>query len=277
MSVPINLTEEGDSADLQALFDSIATAAPPVSAAYPDPNTSGDSDELQALFDTVVSHVSAPVEDALKTMAPASPSPVDDDEAVFNRLGQMTRRLHDDLRDLGYDKTLKDVAQQIPDTQARLSYVAQMTEQAASRVLNAADIVSPIHAELSSRSTDLAARWDKMFANQLSVEEFKTLAANSGAFFRNCPVMLSTAQAQMTEIMLAQDFQDLTGQVLRKVADIVQVMESQLLKVLIDAVPEDKKQAVDTLMNGPVISSAGRNDVVTTQEQVDDLLDSLGF
>lgn len=273
MAAPVNLPEEGDSADLQALFDSIAAPVVCAPAAVADLNSSGDSDELQALFDTVVSHVSAPVEEILKTM----PSPVDDEEAVFNRLGQMTRKLHDGLRDLGYDKALEDVAQQIPDTQARLSYVAQMTEQAASRVLNAADIVHPIHTELSSRSSDLAARWDKMFANQLSVEEFKILAANSSAFFRNCSVMLTTAQAQMTEIMLAQDFQDLTGQVLRKVADIVQGMESQLLHVLIDAVPEDKKQAVDSLMNGPVVSTTGRNDVVTTQEQVDDLLDSLGF
>jgi chemotaxis protein CheZ len=80
------------------------------------------------------------------------------------------------------------------------------------------------------------------------------------------------------EIIMAQDFQDLTGQVIKKVLEAAQNLESQLLALLIEATPEDKRQAVDPgLLNGPVINAAGRSDVVTSQEQVDDLLESLGF
>ena len=84
--------------------------------------------------------------------------------------------------------------------------------------------------------------------------------------------------AQLTEIMLAQDFQDLTGQVIKRVVEMVQNFESQLLQVLIESMPEDKRAAAPGgLMNGPVIGAAGRSDVVTSQAQVDDLLESLGF
>ena len=75
-------------------------------------------------------------------------------------------------------------------------------------------------------------------------------------------------------------FQDLTGQVIKRVVEMAQMIESQLLSVLIESAPEDKRPARTAdngLMNGPVVSSEGRDDVVTSQEQVDDLLESLGF
>ena len=78
--------------------------------------------------------------------------------------------------------------------------------------------------------------------------------------------------------MMAQDFQDLTGQVIKKVVDLAQGLEQQLLQVLLEAMPAERKtEASESLMNGPVISAVGREDVVSNQEQVDDLLESLGF
>jgi chemotaxis protein CheZ len=117
-----------------------------------------------------------------------------------------------------------------------------------------------------------------MFANTLSVDEFKALAADTRAFFQAAPAKIIKTNEQLSDIMMAQDFQDLTGQVIRKVVDLVQGMEAQLLQVLIEAIPDDRKTEVPSgLMNGPVISAQGRNDVVTSQGQVDDLLESLGF
>ena len=273
MPKPISFDEAGDSADLQALFDSIAGSKPPAPApAASEPDTSGDSDELQALFDSVSS--------AQEDEAPKA-GPVDEgseQEAMFNRIGHMARQLHDSLRELGYDKVLEDTAKQIPDARQRLTYIAQMTEQAASRVLNATDIAKPLQDELLAKSEAMAARWDRMFANQLSVDEFKALAADSRAYFHEAPGKIKATDAQLTEIMMAQDFQDLTGQVIKKVVEMVQGFEAQLLNVLIEAMPEERKAAApEGLMNGPVVSADGRTDVVTTQSQVDELLESLGF
>jgi chemotaxis protein CheZ len=77
---------------------------------------------------------------------------------------------------------------------------------------------------------------------------------------------------------MAQDFQDLTGQVIKKILDAAQNLEKQLVSLLLETTPEDKRSAVrPNLLEGPIINSAGRSDVVTSQEQVDELLDSLGF
>ncbi len=267
------MTEEsGDSEDLQALFDSISTSVrvPPAPVAGPDP--SGDSDDLQALFDSVVAESSG------SAKASALDASLPSDDVIFNRLGKLARQLHDSLRELGYDRMLEETARQIPDARQRLAYVAQMTEQAASRVLNATDIASPIQDELRSRSTELSTRWERMFANQLSVDEFKQLAADTRTYFADAPAKHQATSAQLTEIMMAQDFQDLTGQVIKKVVELADDMERQMLNVLIEVMPDARKQAApEGLMNGPVINAAGRNDVVSNQSQVDDLLESLGF
>jgi chemotaxis protein CheZ len=278
----------GDSDDLQALFDSVAveTAPPPAPAPVPAStvsvarDASGDSPDLEALFDSVAAETRAvaPVPSAPSFVPPAPQGDAHTDEVVFNRLGQLARKLHDSLGELGYDRLLEDTAEKIPDARQRLVYIAQMTEQAASRVLNATDIAKPIQDDLISRSKALAQRWDQMFANQLSVDQFKQLAADSRAFFVESPSRLEATNAQLMEIVLAQDFQDLTGQVIKKVVDLANSLEQQMLKVLIEVMPEDKKAAApEGLMNGPVVNAEGRDDVVTSQEQVDDLLESLGF
>jgi len=272
MVKPVKFDESGDSEDLQALFDSIAaSSAPAVEPPPAEPDPSGDSDDLQALFDSV----SAQAGEAKATGHDANESP---QEAVFNRLGHLARQLHDSLRQLGYDKMLEDTARQIPDARQRLTYIAQMTEQAASRVLNATDIAKPLQDDLLARSQAMAGRWDRMFANQLSVDEFKALAADTRAFFQESPAKLKATNDQLTEIMMAQDFQDLTGQVIKKIVAMAQKMEQEMLQLLLASIPEAKKSELESdLLNGPVINPAGRDDVATSQAQVDELLESLGF
>ena len=268
MAKPINFDESGDSEDLQSLFDSIAAGAsaapqPSVAAAA---DSSGDNADLQALFDSV------------SAQQVQEQEPTAGGDEVFRRLGHMTRSLHTSLRELGFDKMLGDAAKTIPDARERLSYIAQMTEQAASRVLNAVDIAQPIQDGLKNDSQLLGARWEKVFTNQLSVEDFKSLATDTRSFLHRVPEQTQATNAQLSEIMMAQDFQDLTGQVIKKVVDMAQTMEQQLLKLLVEAMPDEvRAEAPSGLLNGPVVNALGRSDVVTSQTQVDDLLESLGF
>lgn len=282
MAKPIKFDESGDSQDLQALFDTIAAGPAPV-APVAEPNSSGDSDDLQSLFDRISAQMSprgvtaeparVPEKAPADGLAETSPQ-----EVMYNRLGQMARRLHESMRELGYDKALEDTARKIPDARERLTYISQLTEQAASRVLNATDIAIPVQNELELHTRAMGERWDRMFANQLSVEEFKALAADTRMYFAIAPGQIDITNVQLREIMMAQDFQDLTGQVIKKVVELVQGFEEQLLQVLIEVMPEEKKaDAPASLLNGPVINATGRTDVVTSQAQVDDLLDSLGF
>ena len=283
------MTTTNDTADLEALFDTIAADYAPVapvpvaevktaSVAAKAPSASDDNDDLQALFDSVSAeaqsiHVAAPV------AAAGGGEAWSQQETVFNRIGQMARSLHDTLSQLGYDKFLEKTVSALPDAKDRLAYVANLTEQAACRVLNATDVAGPLVDEIENSARTLGERWDKVFANQMGADEFKQLAVETRAFLNSdLPQKTKATHAQLTEIMMAQDFQDLTGQVIKKIVSLAQELESSLMSVLLEVVPETKRtEEVNSLMNGPVVSAEGRSDVVVNQEQVDDLLDSLGF
>ena len=287
MAKRLKFDESGDSDDLQALFDSIA-GGPAAVAAAPAPHlevvpspavleaapAASDDDDLQALFDSVASEYGAEAE--TEPVEPASGP--DNGHLVFNRIGVMTRQLHDTLRELGYDRSLQEAAHAIPDARQRLSYISEMTEQAASKVLNATDIAKPLQDKLHSGAESLRARWDRLYANQLSPDEFRALAGETREFLGGVVNDTRETNAQLLEIMMAQDFQDLTGQVIKKVVALAQDLEAGLMGALLDVLPETRRtEEVASLMNGPVVNAEGRTDVVVNQEQVDDLLDSLGF
>lgn len=272
----LKLDETGDSDDLQALFDSIASETPQKVRLEVVPeavnSVGGDSADLEALFETVATeYTTSHAGDESHELEHSC-------ENVFNRVGHLARQLHDTLRQLGYDHALEDVAQQMPDARSRLNYVAQMTENAASRVLNATDVAIPLQDDVEKRSSALHDRWEQLYRNELSVDEFKALANETRGFLGDVPGFARDTRAQLNEIMMAQDFQDLTGQVIKKIVEMSQQLESGLLQVLIEAMPAEKRAAApEGLLNGPVINAEGRGDVVTSQEQVDDLLESLGF
>ncbi len=281
----------GDSSELEALFDSIASGGtpsvpPPVVEKKPSlirqaqegDDLTEDSQDLQELFDSIVSKsvstsgVGSAGEDAVNDDWPAQ-------KKVFTQVGQMARQLHDTLGALGYDKLIEKTVSAIPDARDRLSYIANLTEQAACKVLNATDVATPIQDELEDGAVLLATKWDALYANKMSVGEFKLLADETRAFLKNAvPQRTAATKEQLMEIMMAQDFQDLTGQVIKKVVTLAQDLEAQLMGILIETIPGEKRtESVTSLLNGPVVNAEGRSDVVVSQQQVDDLLDSLGF
>ena len=283
------MTANNDSSDLEALFDSIASdysspaqqqTIPVAPASTPVASSAvGDSDELQALFDSVAADNGA---QGAEGGAPDSSEEGDGwpkQEAVFNRIGHMARALHDTLGQLGHDKFIEKTVSALPDAKDRLAYVANLTEQAACRVLNATDVAGPLVDDIGNAAQALTERWDGVFANQMGPEEFRKLAIETRAFLKDqVPTKTQAVHTQLTEIMMAQDFQDLTGQVIKKIVTLAQELESGLMGVLLEVVPDTKRtDEVESLMNGPVINAEGRSDVVVNQEQVDDLLESLGF
>jgi len=279
----------GDSRELEALFDSIAaTASTGAAAATPSllqqlrevEAEEDDSDELQALFEAVAAARAPTVADAGGEGGEGGEEDGGNDkDKVFRRVGQMARQLHDTLGELGYHELLGTAAAAIPDTRDRLNYIATLTEKAACRVLNATDIANPLQDQLEASSAALAAKWDALYANQIGVDEFKQLADETRSFLKQgLPQHTGATKAQLLEIMMAQDFQDLTGQVIKKTIAVAQELEAQLMDVLIETMPGERRtESVMSLLNGPVINAEGRSDVVGTQQQVDDLLDSLGF
>ncbi|MFC0133041.1 protein phosphatase CheZ [Massilia eurypsychrophila] len=211
--------------------------------------------------------------------ATATGSPVDHADEFLSRIGHMTRALHDSLRGLGLDKLIEKAASDIPDARDRLDYVARLSEQAAQKVLNATDAASPLQDKIDSDAQQLSAAWNGLLeAPGTTDAQWRALAESTILRLDATRGATVDTKAYLMDIMMAQDFQDLTGQVITKVTAIAQNLEQQLVQMLVDFAPPEVKREFDNgLLNGPQINPTGNSDVVSNQGQVDDLLDSLGF
>lgn len=198
-------------------------------------------------------------------------------DEVLARVGQMTRGLHENLRELGFDKLIEQAAHEMPSARDRLSYVAKMTEQAAQRVLNATDAASPLQEKIASGAGDVAKEWHSALEAPFSEQRYRATAERTLAYLEQTQSDANATRQQLLTIMMAQDFQDLTGQVIKKVTELAHAVEQQLVQLLIDYAPPELRRDTDSgLLNGPQINPSGP-DVVADQGQVDDLLESLGF
>lgn len=208
---------------------------------------------------------------------PSAPAEGDSAEQLLIRIGQLTRQMLESMRELGLDKGIARAAESIPDARDRLNYVAKMTERAAERALNAVDVAQPIQDQLSMQAQDLSERWAHWSAMAPGLADADQLVNDTRNYLSEVPRQAQATSAQLMEIMMAQDFQDLTGQVIKKMMDLIKEMETQLLQLLVDNTPEEKRQeAGGGLLNGPRIKP-GAPDTLDDQAQVDDLLASLGF
>ncbi|MEI7535648.1 MAG: protein phosphatase CheZ [Comamonadaceae bacterium] len=201
----------------------------------------------------------------------------DSAEQLVSRIGQLTRQMLQSMRELGLDKGIAMAAQAIPDARDRLGYVAQMTERAAERALNAIDVAQPIQEGLAAQANALTARWNLCPALPMASADASELMADTRIYLSDVPTQVQATNAQLMEIMMAQDFQDLTGQVIKKMMDVIKEMETQLLQLLVDNTPAERRHEIGgSLLNGPKIK-VGTPDTLDDQGQVDDLLASLGF
>lgn len=264
----------------------------------PENLKSGDTDELEALFDQIAEQrvwdasepePSAAVADQAQ-MAQAEPGAIaaqeqaaelaasDEPHDVFHRVGMLTRRLHDALHELGYDKNVESAVNSLPDARARLTYIADLTGKAADKVLASVEACQNANDVIADRAQELSKQWERLYNNEMSLEEFKAHAKANQEFVQSVAQSTQTVGGQLTEIMLAQDFHDLTGQVVNRIANMAQNLEDQLVELLLDTTPPDqRKQVEEQWLTGPAMNAQGRTDVCANQGQVDDLLESLGF
>lgn len=204
-------------------------------------------------------------------------TPITKDEA-FSRLGNITREMHEALAVLGGNQ-LHSIVDEMPNARDRLAHVGKMTEEAANKVLNLVDLAKPECDDLSKRGIELSQSIAKMAASKdLSVERARALMSQCGKFAERTATFASGQADVLSDIMMAQDFQDLSGQVIKKVIDIISRTEMQLVQLLVDSAPQVEKApeaeftGATHQLQGPQTANAA-----LAQDDVDDLLASLGF
>ncbi|MEW9797523.1 protein phosphatase CheZ [Alteromonas sp. CYL-A6] len=205
---------------------------------------------------------------------------------LFEEVGKLTRQLHDALNNFQLDERIVNLANDdIPDAQSRLTYVIEETEKAANTTMDAVEASMPIAETLSERIDKVMPDWKKLMNREIELGEFKALCTDIDQLLEDASVQSSKLTSLLTEVLMAQGYQDLTGQVIRRVIDLVKEVEDSLVNMLTmfgepDAQVKTKpsQKVTDKIeAEGPIIDAQNRDDVVSGQDDVDDLLSSLGF
>lgn len=199
---------------------------------------------------------------------------------IYKEMGKLTRELHDAITAFGMDEQLSNLAQsEIPDARQRLRHVIDMTDQAAHRTLTAVEESLPLCEELESRSIVLQDDWKRFKQRDMDLDEFKQLAQRLDTFFDSNSGDAGKIKEYLTNVLMAQDFQDLTSQIIKKVIKLVEEVESNLVEIIKLTGAKDtgaNRQKKQDELAGPVVPGVNEAEI-NNQDDVDDLLSSLGF
>jgi len=212
---------------------------------------------------------------------------------LFQELGKITRDLHDAMTGFQVDSKIANLAEtEIPDAKERLGHVITMTEQAADKTLTAVESSLVLSDELREKASKLQQNWGRFRSRDMDVEEFRTMSGELDEFFQWLDKNGPEISSRLSDIMMAQDFQDLTGQIIRRVITLVQDVEEGLVGLIrmsgqkmavhgaAGAGKEEQPKAKagpDIEAVGPAVPGVDKGDIVAGQDDVDDLLSSLGF
>jgi len=213
------------------------------------------------------------------------------EKELFVEVGKLTRELHEALKSFRMDFRLAELAEkEMPDARDRLNYVVEMTEKAAHTTLEKVENLLPQAEKLGRESEEITAAWDRFLARDMDAEEFRQLAPRIKTFLAMSHDIGEALRTGLTDILMAQEYQDLTGQIISRVIRMVQELESGMVDLLriaggkkLKSEPEpavneeEKDRKEDAQGRGPATPSDKGGDVAQGQDDVDDLLSSLGF
>lgn len=203
---------------------------------------------------------------------------------MLQEIGELTRDLHESIKHFSVDERMSEIANdEIPDARDRLQYVIDKTEVAANKTMDAVDRCLPIADNLHNGLLQVRPQWNELMHGRIELAEFKALCHRIDDLLGEVEGDSSELRGQLTEILMAQDFQDLTGQIIRRVITLVNEVEGRLVEILtafgssqLEQSAHNKNKA-STDPEGPILNPQERDDAVSSQDEVDDLLSSLGF
>lgn len=217
---------------------------------------------------------------------------------LYLEVGRLTRGLHDAINnfhiDAGLNARASEEMSQMADATERLNYVIRMTQDAANKTMDKVEESAPVAELIGAQAAALRKDWARLVRREMKPEEFRDLYRRIDEFLKHTEDHADVLSRNLGEIMLAQDYQDLTGQVVKRVISLVKEIEENLVNLVCMAgqvdritgikhsaggqIPvEDVQHEEHPVPEGPIVNPEQRADVVSGQDEVDELLSSLGF
>lgn len=160
------------------------------------------------------------------------------DQSLYREVGRLTRSLHEAIRNFQIDPRnaeQQEALSKMTDASDRLEYVVQMTGEAANRTMDLVEETMPVANAFREEAASLRDEWQRLRRREMQPAEFRNCTAVLIAFLSAQPATLTPCTTICRKILLAQDYQDLTGQVIQKVTALVKEVEEQMLSLVVMA------------------------------------------
>lgn len=205
------------------------------------------------------------------------------ENVMFQDLGKLTRELHDAMNEVGSGARLNDIMHnEMPDVRHNLDHVIELTEDAANKTLTAAEQCSTVITNLNKRVADLQG----LLQGDINSQSINNPRDNKSSLLNNeldeflaaLSVDMKAIHKEVNSIMLAQGFQDLSGQIIQRVSKMVHDVETSLVGILkINSQFNNPAVKKCNAGYGPAVPGVSTGEVMQNQDDVDDLLSTLGF
>lgn len=192
-------------------------------------------------------------------------------DARIKKIGLATTKLHRLLKELGHTRNLEKSASTMPDARDRLSFIDKSMHESSERTINAVEASMPLTNHSHAACKALASRLSSARFSEHgelieeTISQLGEIAASENIIHHN-----------LMQIMEAQEFRDVAGQMVNKIVKAAVEIESILLDILKEYATDTKDSLISTegLTAGPGLKT---RDSVKGQDEVDDLLASMGF
>lgn len=200
-----------------------------------------------------------------------SPAPRKKRDERIDKIGQATARLHRILKELGHTRHLEKSASTMPDARERLSFIDKSMHDASERTISAVEASLPLTSQNRTTCSELS-----MHLADANFTEQPALIQEAISKLGEIAMAEESVHHNLMQIMEAQEFRDVAGQMVNKIVDAAVEIETILLDILKEYAPNSKDSLISTegLTAGP---GKQTQDSVNGQDEVDDLLASLGL
>lgn len=204
---------------------------------------------------------------------------------LFQDVGRLTRELHEKINGFSCDDRLQHImTDDMPDARERLNFVIKSTEESAHNTLTAVEHGMPIVEGMSKRAQTIQQEWQEFLKHPSDVAAFRNLAAELDQYLDQVVDDAKAVHGDMSSVLMAQGYQDTTGQIIQRVIKLVQDVEQSLVGLIRVTASHTNttnnnsvKKEDDRKGHGPVVPGVTRGEVLNNQDDVDSLLSELGF
>lgn len=204
------------------------------------------------------------------------------EHVLMKNVGELTREIETALERFCVDARVEDLSRkEVPDARVSLEHVLKLTDEAAHRTMDLVEQSREPADVIFRGASQVLPRWRDWREGRLSPEEHAALMDETGGLLDAAREGSELIRANLSEVLVAQGYQDLSGQIIRSVMNLIDEIQEALAGLVALSRGQDFVcRAREPQANGacgPQVPGVAKGETVAGQDEVDMLLSGMNL